>query len=71
MRYGTDVLKLLALGVRAVGIGRPFMYANVYGTEGVKRAIDIMKTEIKLDAANLGIADLKKIDPNYVNYSGL
>lgn len=71
VRYGTDVLKLLSLGVRAVGIGRPFMYANVYGSEGVKRAIDIMKMEIALDAANLGIGDLEKVDTNYINYSGI
>jgi isopentenyl diphosphate isomerase/L-lactate dehydrogenase-like FMN-dependent dehydrogenase len=36
LRYGADVLKLLALGVKAVGLGRPFMYANTYGAEGVK-----------------------------------
>ncbi|PSN61583.1 cytochrome b2 [Corynespora cassiicola Philippines] len=71
VRYGTDVLKLLAMGVRAVGIGRPFMYANVYGSKGVERAIDIMKGEIALDAANLGIGDLRKLDVNYFNYNGL
>ncbi|KAL9620527.1 MAG: hypothetical protein Q9160_004996 [Pyrenula sp. 1 TL-2023] len=68
VRYGTDVLKLLALGVRAVGIGRPFMYANAYGTEGVRRAIDIMKEEIALDAANLGVGDLKKLDASYMRW---
>lgn len=68
VRYGSDVLKLLALGVRAVGLGRPFMYANVYGTEGVARAISILKYEIANDAANLGVGDLKKIGPEYVNW---
>ncbi|KAI0971344.1 hypothetical protein F4678DRAFT_432520 [Xylaria arbuscula] len=62
VRYGTDVIKMLALGVRAVGVGRPFMFANVWGTEGVTRAIQLLKTEIGLDAANMGIADLKNID---------
>lgn len=38
---GSDVLKAIALGARAVGIGRPFMYAlSGYGTEGVCRAIE-------------------------------
>ena len=46
VRYGSDVLKLLALGVRAVGLGRPFMYANTYGVEGVVKAIEILKYEI-------------------------
>ncbi|TVY81799.1 Hydroxyacid oxidase [Lachnellula suecica] len=48
VRYGVDVLKLLSLGVKAVGLGRPFMYANVFGAEGVKRAIDILKYMISL-----------------------
>ncbi|KAI1385394.1 FMN-dependent alpha-hydroxy acid dehydrogenase [Hypoxylon trugodes] len=69
VRYGFDVVKLLALGVRAVGLGRPFMYANVYGTDGVKRAIELLKHEIAIDAANAGIADLKKIDPNIVDWT--
>jgi isopentenyl diphosphate isomerase/L-lactate dehydrogenase-like FMN-dependent dehydrogenase len=58
---------MLALGVKAVGMGRAFMYANVYGEEGVKRAIDIMTREIAIDAANLGVADLKKIDSSFVS----
>ncbi|TRX99106.1 hypothetical protein FHL15_000448 [Xylaria flabelliformis] len=69
VRYGADVVKMLALGVRAVGIGRPFMFANVWGTEGVTRAIQLLKTEIGLDAANMGVADLKKIDQS--TYTGL
>ncbi|KAI1488473.1 FMN-dependent dehydrogenase [Biscogniauxia mediterranea] len=66
VRYGGDVVKLLALGVRAVGVGRPFMYANMYGAEGVARAAQMLKREIALDAANAGVADLKSIDPSYV-----
>ncbi|CAA7265064.1 unnamed protein product [Cyclocybe aegerita] len=69
VRYGTDVLKLLALGVRAVGIGRPFMFSNVYGKDGVVRAIQLLKREIAADAANLGLGDLKKIDASYVKWT--
>ncbi|KAI2603084.1 FMN-dependent alpha-hydroxy acid dehydrogenase [Hypoxylon fragiforme] len=69
VRYGADVVKLLATGVRAVGLGRPFMYANVYGTAGVERAIELLKNEIAIDAANAGIADLKKIDPSVVDWT--
>ncbi|EGP83671.1 uncharacterized protein MYCGRDRAFT_76704 [Zymoseptoria tritici IPO323] len=67
VRYGSDVVKMLALGVKAVGMGRAFMYANVYGEEGVKRAIDIMRREIYMDAANLGVADLKQINSSFVS----
>ncbi|KZL81348.1 fmn-dependent dehydrogenase [Colletotrichum incanum] len=66
VRYGTDILKLLALGVKAVGLSRSFMFANVFGQEGVERAIQILKREIANDAGNLGVPDLKKIDASYV-----
>lgn len=69
VRYGADALKLLALGVKAVGIGRPMMYANAYGAEGVLHAINIMKKEIALDAANMGVGDLKKIDASYMKWT--
>ncbi|KAJ4303438.1 hypothetical protein N0V90_002332 [Kalmusia sp. IMI 367209] len=70
VRSGTDVLKLLALGVRAVGLGRPFMYANVYGTEGVSAAVEIMKMEIGLGAANVGVGDLKGLDESFIDFEG-
>lgn len=69
VRYGSDILKLLSLGVKAVGLGRSFMYANAFGQPGVEKAISILKREIANDAANLGVADLKKINPNYVSTS--
>ncbi|EKG10052.1 FMN-dependent dehydrogenase [Macrophomina phaseolina MS6] len=68
VRYGADALKLLALGVKAVGLGRPFMYSNVFGQEGVAKAIDLFKRELAIDAANLGVPDIKKIDTRYVDY---
>ncbi|KAL3424144.1 Cytochrome b2, mitochondrial 4 [Phlyctema vagabunda] len=71
VRYGTDVLKLLALGVKAVGMGRPFMYANSYGEAGVKKLIDIMKSEITGDAGNLGIANIHNISVDHFNYKPL
>jgi isopentenyl diphosphate isomerase/L-lactate dehydrogenase-like FMN-dependent dehydrogenase len=70
VRYGADALMLLSLGVRAVGLGRPFMYANVFGQEGVEKAISIMKREIAIDAGNLGVADLKNITSSFVRLGG-
>jgi isopentenyl diphosphate isomerase/L-lactate dehydrogenase-like FMN-dependent dehydrogenase len=68
VRYGSDVIKLLALGVKAVGLARPFMYANCYGYDGVKKGIQLLKTEIINDAANLGISDLQAVDADIVNW---
>ena len=33
---GTDILKAIALGATAVGLGRPYLYSLVYGQEGVQ-----------------------------------
>ncbi|KAF2031983.1 cytochrome b2 [Setomelanomma holmii] len=62
VRYDTDILKLLALGVRAVGLGRPFMFANVFGAEGVARAIQLLKREVATSAAALEVRNFKRID---------
>lgn len=67
VRVGTDVLKLLALGVKAVGLGRPFMYANTYGLEGITKAIQLLKTEVEHDAAQIGISDIHNISSNIVS----
>lgn len=67
VRYGSDVLRLLSLGVRAVGLGRPFMYANVYGREGVEKAIDLLRSELAWDAANTGVTDLRNVSSSIVS----
>ncbi|KAF8922417.1 FMN-dependent dehydrogenase-domain-containing protein [Mucidula mucida] len=47
VRRGTDVVKALCLGAKAVGMGRPFLYAqSAYGEAGVSKAIDILQNEI-------------------------
>lgn len=69
IRYGTDALRLLALGVKAVGMGRPFMYSNVFGVEGVEKIIALMRNGIMNDAANLGLGDLKSINSSYVDWT--
>jgi glutamate synthase domain-containing protein 2 len=39
-RSGADVVKALALGAKAVGFGRPFLYANgTHGEEGAARVL--------------------------------
>ncbi|KAI0469903.1 S-2-hydroxy-acid oxidase [Xylariaceae sp. FL0804] len=65
VRYGNDVLKLLALGVKAVGLGRTFMYSNCYGVDGVTKAIEILKTEIARDAAQIGVQDVQNISASF------
>ena len=40
IRRGTDMFKALCLGAKAVGMGRPFLYAANYGPEGVEHLIE-------------------------------
>lgn len=70
VRYGADLVKLLALGIKSVGVGRPFMFSNVYGEADVDRAVDILKREVAIDAANPGIGDLKQVNSSYIRWSG-
>lgn len=40
IRRGTDILKALCLGAKAVYIGRTFLYALSYGEDGVEHLIN-------------------------------
>jgi 4-hydroxymandelate oxidase len=66
-RRGTDVFKALALGAKAVGIGRPFLWGlGAFGQAGVDRVIEIMQGELKLAMGNCGTATVADINRAYV-----
>jgi 4-hydroxymandelate oxidase len=47
IRRGTDILKALALGARAVLIGRPVLWGlSVHGADGVKMVLEHLRTEL-------------------------
>lgn len=50
-----------------VGVGRPFMFANVFGVDGINKVIDLLRSAIMNDAANLGVPDLKSINASYLD----
>jgi L-lactate dehydrogenase (cytochrome) len=63
IRRGTDVIKALALGADFVFLGRPFLYAASIGQEaGVRRAIDLLRSEVHRNLAFLGSRDLSELD---------
>lgn len=64
---GTDILKAIALGAVAVGIGRPWLYALSYGQEGVQHMIEIYKDELKTSMQLIGITDVDQASPDMVN----
>lgn len=63
IRRGTDVVKALAHGARAVLLGRPYAYAlAAAGAEGVTRAVGILREELETAMALLGRASVGAID---------
>ncbi|MFL5732460.1 MAG: alpha-hydroxy acid oxidase [Chloroflexia bacterium] len=55
VRRGTDVLKALALGARAVLIGRPYLYGlALAGQEGALRVLEILREELATTMALAG-----------------
>ncbi len=63
IRRGTDVLKALALGATAVGIGRPYLHGlAVNGSAGVSRVVEILRTELEIAMALTGRTSLSAID---------
>jgi isopentenyl diphosphate isomerase/L-lactate dehydrogenase-like FMN-dependent dehydrogenase len=67
VRRGTDVFKALALGAKAVGIGRPFLWGmGAFGKAGVERVLEIMHGELKLAMGNCGTRTVAEITRAYV-----
>jgi 4-hydroxymandelate oxidase len=63
IRRGTDVLKALALGARAVLIGRAYLYGLAVGGEaGVRHVLDLLRGELELAMALSGRPSLAHID---------
>ncbi len=62
VRRGLDVVTALAMGARAVMIGRPAVYAlAVGGRPGVRRALDILRFETELALALLGSPSARNV----------
>src|SRR5262249_12747975 len=67
VRRGTDVFKALALGAKAVGIGRPFLWGlGAFGQAGVDRVLEIFQGELRLAMGNCGTRTIATIDRSYV-----
>ncbi|MEH2418659.1 alpha-hydroxy acid oxidase [Nostoc sp.] len=65
IRRGTDILKALALGAKAVLIGRPILWGlAVAGQPGVSHVISLLQDELNLGMALSGCAKLQDIDPS-------
>jgi 4-hydroxymandelate oxidase len=67
-RRGTDVLKALALGARAVLVGRPILWGlAVAGEQGVSRVLSLLREELELAMALAGRPTLSHIDASILH----
>jgi isopentenyl diphosphate isomerase/L-lactate dehydrogenase-like FMN-dependent dehydrogenase len=67
---GAEVCKALALGARAVAIGRLQCWAlAIGGAAGVERVLDILRQEIYLSMTNLGCRNVNELTADMVRWS--
>jgi isopentenyl diphosphate isomerase/L-lactate dehydrogenase-like FMN-dependent dehydrogenase len=67
VRRGTDVLKALALGARAVLVGRPALWGlAVDGERGAHRVLELLHEEIELAMALLGVTAPEQVTREHV-----
>lgn len=66
-RRGMDVVKALAMGATAVGIGRPYLWGlGAFGQRGVQRVLEILREETKTAMAEVGAATLGDLVPEMI-----
>lgn len=71
-RRGSDVFKALALGARAVGIGRPYIWGLcAFGQEGVERVLEILRVELAMTMQGCGVSSTAHCTRNSVLRNGL
>ena len=71
VRTGADVVKALALGASAVGIGRPYVYGLALdGQAGVEAVLDHVLAELDLTMGLVGVRSIAEIDRTLLTQSG-
>jgi 4-hydroxymandelate oxidase len=66
-RRGTDVIKALALGAKAVLLGRPVMWGlAAYGADGVQSVLSMLQTELARTMVNVGMPTISSLDRSLV-----
>ena len=66
-RRGTDILKALALGARAVAVGRPYIWGlSAFGQPGVERVLEILRMELEMVMRQCGARSIAEIGRSLV-----
>jgi 4-hydroxymandelate oxidase len=72
IRRGIDVIRALALGARAVLIGRPFLWGlAIAGEAGQRKVFSTLRAELEEDARHCGLPDLTDVPRDLVRISRL
>jgi isopentenyl diphosphate isomerase/L-lactate dehydrogenase-like FMN-dependent dehydrogenase len=67
VRRGSDIVKAICLGARAVLVGRAYAYGlAAAGPEGVGRALQILRADVERTLRLLGCASIAALDRSYV-----
>ena len=67
VQRGTHVLKALALGAKAVGLGRYYLYPlAAAGQAGVDRALGLMRAELERDMRLMGCSEVSELNEGHV-----
>jgi isopentenyl diphosphate isomerase/L-lactate dehydrogenase-like FMN-dependent dehydrogenase len=68
IRRGTDIVKAICLGARAVLIGRAYAYGlSAAGEAGVTRALEILRADVDRTMRLLGCTSIAGLDGSYLN----
>jgi L-lactate dehydrogenase (cytochrome) len=71
VRRGGDVLKALALGAKAVLIGRPYVWGlAVAGQDGVSHMLEMLRAEVKRSLQLMGCSSTHDLDQTWLARSG-
>lgn len=69
VRRGSDIVKALCLGARAVLVGRAYAYGlAAAGHAGVARAIQILRQDVDRTMRLLGCNSVRDLDASYITY---
>ncbi len=69
VRRGSDIVKALCLGARAVLCGRAYAYGlAAAGQPGVARAIEILRNDVERTMRLLGCGAVSQLDASYVRH---
>ncbi|MDY6802285.1 MAG: alpha-hydroxy acid oxidase [Cyanobacteriota bacterium] len=70
IRRGTDILKAIALGAKAVLVGRPILWGLAAGGEtGARHVLELLRDELDVGMALSGCAKIEEIDVSLVRRS--